>query len=169
MLKSKLVASGTPKPLVCTSIADQCATAVTFVFRHIIYFTYIVGRLPEAGMARFDSTCKHCRSSTELTLLHGTAFLAFFLPTTGPFGPYTLQSRICLYAHSQGQSHAILDWILLPSSIMSCQARQRGTTKHTCTCDLRSGKPQTHWLGPMPHPEQQHTCSTVAIKQYVAS
>lgn len=45
-------------------------------------------------MARFDSTCKHCRSSTELTLLLGAALLALFLPTTGPLGPYTLQGRL---------------------------------------------------------------------------
>lgn len=57
--------------------------------------------VPEAGMARFESTCKHCKSRTVLMLLVIAVFLAFFLPTTGPLGPYTLQDN----CHFQQKLH----------------------------------------------------------------
>lgn len=33
-------------------------------------------------------------------------------------------------------------------------ARMEGATRHTCMSGLHSGRPQTRWLGPMPHPGQ---------------
>ena len=48
---------------------------------------------PETGIARLDSTCKHCMSSTALTAAEAAGLLAFFLPSTGAFGAYTLQSQ----------------------------------------------------------------------------
>lgn len=95
------------RQLLLTFYAGACPIALKpevcqRMFVHVL-------ELPEAGMALFDSTCKHCRSSSALMLLHGAAFLAFFLPTTGPFGPYTLQKQVLAFV-PQLRKEQVQNW-----------------------------------------------------------